>query len=490
MAGQNPHGDIALRPLVLVFYWFCLLAWPFRAPAQDIVDNSPEDLDHIARKFDAPRWMPLRTKEPNHDPGSKAEDLDSLRSLSYLQGYNPPSHYQNVTIYDQRQAYDGYNLLVSAHAPCATLMDMNGRTLHQWCLPTKKLAVDPHYCSNYWVRVRLLKNGDLLAMIDFGGLLKLDKNSHLLWFHNIICHHDMDLSSDGDIYILTADIQTINGNADFKNNNITILSPGGQIKQVLSLHDLFSRYPDQRYIKQIDALAIKRVFNADHGRKTFFVVPGDSFHANSIQILDGRWAWKFPAFQKGNLLITIRSIGVIICVDPRTKKIVWLMDPVLWSKGEHDARLLDNGHILIFDNFYRFNMQGYDSPWNTNLSRVVEFDPASQHIVWDYAQENGPFFSLISGQAYRLPNGNTLITESTNGHSMEVTPAKTIVWEYYNPHQVDKNNDLLPPPLQKRPLGEYQKLVAMVYQMQRIDKNLVSDWLMDQTKAPRQNQKT
>jgi hypothetical protein len=43
------------------------------------------------------------------------------------------------------------------------------------------------------------------------------------------------------------------------------------------------------------------------------------------------------------------------------------------------------------------------------------------------------FFSPRMGCAQRLPNGNTLITESSFGRFFEVTKEGEIVWEYVNP---------------------------------------------------------
>ena len=43
------------------------------------------------------------------------------------------------------------------------------------------------------------------------------------------------------------------------------------------------------------------------------------------------------------------------------------------------------------------------------------------------------FFSELCGTCQRLPNGNTLITESTRGRAFEVTPDKEIVWEFVSP---------------------------------------------------------
>ena len=48
--------------------------------------------------------------------------------------------------------------------------------------------------------------------------------------------------------------------------------------------------------------------------------------------------------------------------------------------------------------------------------------------------ENGEdFFSRTRGSIQRLPNGNTLITESDRGYVFEVTPEGETVWRFANP---------------------------------------------------------
>jgi hypothetical protein len=55
-------------------------------------------------------------------------------------------------------------------------------------------------------------------------------------------------------------------------------------------------------------------------------------------------------------------------------------------------------------------------------------------IVWQYvADPRSQFFARIISGAQRLPNGNTLINEGTEGRFFEVTRERRIVWEYKNP---------------------------------------------------------
>ena len=114
------------------------------------------------------------------------------------------------------------------------------------------------------------------------------------------------------------------------------------------------------------------------------------------------------------------------------------------------------GNILVFDNG---GWAGYGAPNPgaptgirnalRDCSRVLEFDPLTLEVVWQYsAREAGfsvpmnsyKFYSGLISSAQRLPNGNTLITEGADGRIFEVTPKHEIVWEYVSPYYGKKGN--------------------------------------------------
>ena len=89
---------------------------------------------------------------------------------------------------------------------------------------------------------------------------------------------------------------------------------------------------------------------------------------------------------------------------------VWAWGPTNLHR-QHHPTLLANGNILVFDN-------------GRQRSQVVEIDPATLEVAWRYAP---------GGSAQRLPNGNTLITESDRGYVFEVTREGETVWRFANP---------------------------------------------------------
>jgi hypothetical protein len=361
-----------------------------------------------------------------------------LETLSYLPGHKPAPAAKNVTIYDEKKAYNGLNLYCSGHGPQAILMDMKGNQLHSWQYDITRVwekEYDPRIPEHqFWRRVHLLENGDLLAIFEGYGLIKLDKDSNLIWSYAGKAHHDLYIMPDGKIYVLTREANIIpkyNQTEMILEDFISILSPDGEeIRRV----SLLKCMENSKFVPLLDMTAKK----------------GDIFHTNTIEVLDGRLARRSPAFKRGNVLVSILVLDFIAVVDMEHESMVWGMSGP-W-KRQHQPTVLDNGSMLIFDN----NTGG------ERQSRVLEFDPFTKKIHWEYPGTTGSsFYSADCGSSQRLGNGNTLISDTNAGRALEATPDKTIVWEFYNPHRAGKNNEL----------------IASLFEMLRISPGYNLDWL-------------
>jgi len=129
----------------------------------------------------------------------------------------------------------------------------------------------------------------------------------------------------------------------------------------------------------------------------------------------------------GDILASYRPTSTVIRISRKTGKILWKLGPPTVA-GQHAPTLLKNGNILIFDN----GVHRLDDA--VPYSRAIEVNPATNEIVWKYQDKpTWNFFSPRMGCAQRLPNKNTLITESSFGRFFEVTKEGEIVWEYVNP---------------------------------------------------------
>ena len=120
--------------------------------------------------------------------------------------------------------------------------------------------------------------------------------------------------------------------------------------------------------------------------------------------------------------MSLRVTSGIIGVSKSSGKVV-LHIPKQVVSHQHSPMELDNGNILVFDN------GNFRSQEAIQYSRVIEYNPNTNKIDWEYVDPVSPsFYSAYQGAAQRLSNGNTHITDSVSGRLFEVTTAGEIVW--------------------------------------------------------------
>jgi arylsulfotransferase ASST len=353
-------------------------------------------------------------------PPPAGTELSKLAALPYLQGYRKASRRPVVSRYDPARAYRGLNLYVSGHAAEAILADMEGRPLHRWRQDLRRLwpdlARDPRMARlEYWRRAHLDPDGGLLAIYEGLGLVKLDRRSRVLWSRRGGFHHDLQVTADGTIYALDREgrvIPEIDPARPVLEDYVTVLDPAGRTRRRVSVLRAFQR-----------SLYAPLLRDLPRG--------GDVLHTNTVEVLDGRQARENPAFRRGNLLISVLTLDTVAVVDPDREQVVWALKG-MWRR-QHQPTLLDDGHLLLFDNLGA-----------GRRSRVLEIDPLTQQLAWSYGGDRRTdLFSRGLGSCQRLPNGDTLITESENGRALEVARDGTVVWQFDSPHRAGRAGELV-----------------------------------------------
>jgi hypothetical protein len=215
----------------------------------------------------------------------------------------------------------------------------------------------------------------------------------------------------------------------------------------------------------------------------------DWSHGNSVAWLGkNKWYTKYKdeRFHPDNIIADFRSLNTTVIIARYDHPeglwsqgdIVWRLGPHYGTDvpdgqvgqiiGQHMAYMIPDtvpggGNIMIYDNGggagYGALIEGLtdnngtpDDPdddvklgfWPNKyrgFSRVLEINPITKKIVWQYVQakptnpddpygNNHQFYSNVMSGAQRLPNGNTLITEADTGRVFEVTEDGEVVWEY------------------------------------------------------------
>jgi len=156
------------------------------------------------------RWHPAHeTRERTKLSDAQRREIEALEAIGYLAGSVVAGSGQGVSIHDRALSGEGFNFYTSGHGPEAVLMDMDGRELHRWHLsdeevwPGRKLTPAQRRRGNFWRRAHLFENGDVLALFAGRGIIKIDKESRLLWATQLGVHHDFAVAPSGDIHVLT-----------------------------------------------------------------------------------------------------------------------------------------------------------------------------------------------------------------------------------------------------------------------------------------------
>jgi hypothetical protein len=475
------HGPKCRRDGSRILRWLSSPAMTTRAPVAVVALCAASLLG--CPSGEAPEGDPENTtKSSVHDPaasgGPTTSDLDrearaQLEALGYVNevpASEESADRSGVTRNDRSQPYDGLNLFNFRNESAARLMDMEGRVVHRWSsdevgatyreLERKLPGLMPPYVRG-WNHVELLPEGELLVIGSHHMLLRLDRDSKVRWKLDLPAHHDVTVGQDGRIHVLVdaPRLAEVEGEpVAFNDNAIVSVTPEGEVLGEISIFDaiaepasqqqlaralaripgmrdllllLYTEGAERGGVAERERLRLYREaaggdFAPDSGIKNvlFHNRPHDILHSNSVQVLDrdapGLW-------REGDFLVSVLKLDRVIAIDHRTGRAVWS-----WGEGElsraHHATWLGNGNVLIFDNGVKFGR-----------SRILEVDPRSREIVWQYrATPPGSFFSGARGGAQKLPNGNVLVADTDSGRAFELTRGGDIVWEFYS--------DFLPEP--------------------------------------------
>jgi len=330
-----------------------------------------------------------------------------------------PPHKLGVTISKPDKYFRGYTFFVSFLDEAAMLIDMDGKVVHTW---NRELGAHWHFAE-------MLPNGHVLVVANERGystkrngmqrVFELDWESKLVWESFAKGHHDAERLENGNTLIVC------NGNALYPElNGEPVLYD--YLQEVNQKDEVVWEWHFAPYVQQIRNLV---------GKISPAKALGDYPHINTIESLpDNPLAAKDNRFKKGNLLISARHISVVFIIDKETGDVVWAWGPgqIL---GQHEPTMLENGNILLFD-----NGRGDPALPERPYTRVIEIDPVSNDIIWEYKTDPPEeFVSYVGSGNQRLPNGNTLICamnwKGRIGRIFEVTGENEIVWEYWNPFQ-------------------------------------------------------
>jgi outer membrane protein assembly factor BamB len=236
----------------------------------------------------------------------------------------------------------------------------------------------------------VLDNGDLLVTLAVANgteVYRYDpQTGERVWEEqfDIVDTHDVDLINDDELLVANILNDTPDGNGD----GVFI------------------------YNRTEDRITWHWYFRNHFSNSTAGGISHDWTHVNDIDKID-----------EGQFMASPRNFDQVVAINRSTKEVDWRLgadDDYDVMFEQHNPQYLEtadgNRAVLIADSLN---------------DRVVEYTYLNGS--WELTWQVGVDQLSWPRDADRLPNGNTLITDTHHQRVIEVTPTGEIVWEYYVP---------------------------------------------------------
>lgn len=293
----------------------------------------------------------------------------------------------------------------------ALLMSPELRVVRHWLLEEPEFEGlelrPPHRVAPHGIE--LLPDGSVIASFDHGETLqRLDACGDRVWSLAGRHHHAVTLTEGGDT------VWTLRDRRRF----VEIAVADGTILREIDIFDIMAANP------LVDPLGMRRLdwqddianMNTRNATSTWLE---DRFHFNDVDPLPASLADRFPMFEAGDLVISARSLNLVLVFDPDTLEIKW------WRNGavrrQHDPDWMETGEIMVYDN--RMNL---------DYSRIVAIDPATYAVRTLHDGQESGFYSRVRGKQQPRSDGSIVITAPQQGHAFEISPDGEITFEIVN----------------------------------------------------------
>lgn len=362
---------------------------------------------------------------------NKQQAQSAISSLPYLSSRpideSDKSLRMGVTRYQRDKASPGITVYCSEQTDEVKYLDMAGKVVHR--VPLRD--ANCRYSVPFGREDLLIMGNGVLARVGWDGTVRWRKDQAYdpkKPGSQLSFHHDVFVGKKGAIYSLVNRNRLIKRKKSglslpIRDDEIVVFGPRGNLWKRVSVYDLVKgEIPAER----LEDLA-EWVKQRSEKEPPFWDHPTDLIHTNTVAELPAVKGFS----RAGQVLIAARYLDLLAVADLKTRRLVWR-----WGPGElewpHEPVLLPSGNLLIFDNGAR-----------RRRSRVLELDPRTKKVVWEYRSKEGQdtFFSESRGGAQFLPGGTILITESDSGRIFEVTRAGEVVWEFWNPDLIEEEKD-------------------------------------------------
>jgi hypothetical protein len=310
-------------------------------------------------------WSCIIETTPGQESSGGDEDLTALVALPYLSWSEDEADPEKlgVTLWDEEKAWAGFNLFTNDTNE-AYLMDMRGRRVHTWAL-----GAAYSHCEHF----ELLTDGEIVAVCVGEALVKLDRDSNVVWSLSRPVHHDVAVLEDGSFIVPRRGKLR-----EYRGRRVGF----DALMWVADNGEIFDHWRTWNHLGELQQYHRSTPLDEPHAGP-LLKKGHDYYHLNTVEVLpDTPVGRQDQRFRAGNILICLRNVNLILILDRDGREVVWA-----WGADDlempHMPTMLSDGNILVYDN----------GVWS-GRTRVVELNPVSEQIVWVY--EGEPLESFFS----------------------------------------------------------------------------------------------
>lgn len=399
---------------------------------------------------------------------SCAKDLDDN-----IQTQEPLEVNENVEIYNDEEFFKGYTLVAPVSSNNIYLIDMEGFPVHSWTSLNRGIA-------NY-----LTPEGDLLRtyvvpndIFSFGGrtggIERFDYEGNLIWSWELSndlssLHHDLAILPNGNILASVWDFKDADEAIANGRNPELLLNDSVWPDRIIEIKPIGSNDAEivwqwsiwDHLIQDFDATKLnfgEVAANPQRVDINFTIGDANFNHVNSLFYIEDFDQIVFSSRRFSELMIIDHSTTTLEAAgssggnygkggdllyrwgNPQTYKVGDENDQKL--TGQHDVRYIGGlpsnggGNFMCFNNTRTETMSSVEEiniPINGDGSYNLQ--PNTINLPTDYAwsyTSSDILAPRVSG-ATRFINGNTLITQGTEGVLLEINSDSEVVWKYKIP---------------------------------------------------------
>jgi len=337
-----------------------------------------------------------------------------------LFGWGCDEYTIEISRYDPDQAFNGTTFFQSMASRVLVQCDMEGNILWEYRDPAA------HQIGDF----EILEDGNILYMTEGAPKIIRYADRTIVWEHRKIAgHHSLILTPMGTLMMIVSewfDVEHEPWWPVYKVHGDKI------IEMDLDTHEIIWEWRLRDHVDPVEHHHEKEMAKIVDGSRPWS-------HCNTLKYYENL---AFEGRLYATVLLNSRHLDTFWMIDHATGDILWScgqhgtlgrQEPpaeILFSHA-HDVEIIHSGNFLMYDN-------GNYRPELFSRALELRIDPVvgTAEEAWAWTEPDPRLYDWAMGDANRLPNGNTIITNSLSGRIVEINPAGEKVWEMTMRHPI------------------------------------------------------